>query len=241
MSRGVFALSPGVFRFGGELDSYQSGQFRSGVPNGVLQVTTPGLTEDEANTLKARWMAVHGGGRRSIAVLNATTQFTPLNLSPVDAALTEVKKLNVADVAFAFGMDPNMLGAGLQNSASYNNVRDYFRQHRDLTLGPWIAALQDLLTSLLPGTQGVRVDLDQFTRAEPAERYAAYAAALSAGIITVNEVRQLEGLPPLPEDTSAQDVPDEVDDGLGSDSPPESQTTRAARDARIVQLLGSRP
>ncbi len=246
MSRGVFAMTPGAFRFGAELDSYASGQFRSGVPNGVLQVTTPGLTSPEAQTLKASWMQAHGSNRRSIAVLNATTHFTPFNLSPVDAALADVKKLNIADVAFAFGMDPNMLGAGLQNSASYNNVRDYFRQHRDLTLGPWIAALQDLLTSLLPGTQGVKIDLDQFTRAEPEQRYAAYLTAINAGILTVNEVRQLEGLPPLPE-PKPQPVPPQLQAGDDTgDEPADDQAEgdqqtdeqRAAHHARVVQLLG---
>lgn len=244
MSLGVFGMSPSAFRFGAELDAYSSGQFRSGVPNGVLQVNTPGLTGDEANDLKRRWMEAHGGGRRSIAVLNATTSFTPFNLSPVDAALTEVKKLNVADVAFAFGMDPNMLGAGLQNSASYNNVRDYFRQHRDLTLGPWISALQDLLTSLLSGLRGVRIDLDQFTRAEPAERYAAYVTAINAGILTVNEVRQQEGLPPLPEQPAAEPVDDPLDDGADNpDDDGNDAEARAAANARVVQLLagGHRP
>ena len=241
MSRGVFAMSPGAFRFGAELDGYASGQFRSGVPNGVLQVTTPGLTGPEAQTLKQSWMNAHGGSRRSIAVLNATTHFTPFNLSPVDAALTDVKKLNIADVAFAFGMDPNMLGAGLQNSASYNNVRDYFRQHRDLTLGPWIAALQDLLTALLPGTQGVKIDLDQFTRAEPEQRYQAYMVAIRAGILTVDEVRALEGLPPLPEPEPVppgleQPQPDQADQT--DQTEPQTEEQRAAHHARVVQLLG---
>jgi hypothetical protein len=243
LSRGVFAMSPGTFRFGSELDSYASGQFRSGVPNGVLQVTAPGLTEDEATRLKGRWMEAHGGGRRSIAVLNATTMFTPFNLSPVDAALTDVKKLNIADVAFAFGMDPNMLGAGLQNSASYNNVRDYFRQHRDLTLGPWISGLQDLLSTLLPGTEGVRVDLDQFTRADPEERYQAYKVAIEAGILLPEEVRQLEGLPPLPEPEPpppAEPPPAESASADETRAATEDETRAASRRARIRQLLGEK-
>jgi hypothetical protein len=252
LSLGVFGMSPGTFAFAAELANYASGQFRSGVPNGVLQVTAPGLTGEEAQALKARWMEAHGGGRRSIAVLNATTTFTPFNLSPVDAELTQVKTLNIADVAFAFGMDPNMLGAGLQNSASYNNVRDYFRQHRDLTLGPWISALQDLLSSLLPGTAGVRVDLDQFTRAEPQERYAAYAQAIGAGILTVDEVRELEGLPPLPEPPPPEPVPEalagtgepspSVEEPVGDSTSPtvEEQARADERRARIRQLLDAK-
>lgn len=215
-SMGVFEMSPSAFRIATQIEGYTSSQFRSGIPNGYLKVETPGLQQEQADDLKASWMQAHGNDQRSIAVLNAVTSFVPVSLSPVDAALDQVKRLSIADVAFAFSIDPNMLGAGLQNSATYNNVRDYFRQHRDLGIGLWIAAFQDVLTALLPGTQGVKVDLDAFTRAEPKERYDAYKVALDAGILFRDEVRAMEGLPPAPEDAQASS--EDVLAGSGSTS-----------------------
>lgn len=222
-SMGVFEQNPAAFRLAGQVETYTSGQFKSGVPAGYLSVQTPGLQQEDADDLRAKWMQHHGGDRRSVAVLSSTVQFTPINLSPVDAALGEVKRLNVADVGFAFAIDPNMLGAGLQNSASYSNVRDYFRQHQQLGIGLWVSAFQDCLSALLPGTQGVKVDFDAFTRAEPKERYDAYAVALDAGILTIDEVRALEGLPPLPEPAPEpqQDEPPVVDDQTAPE--PEAQ------------------
>ncbi len=198
-SRGVFALSPSVYSLAGQIDSYSAGTFRSGIPAGYLKVQTPGLTQDAATELKTRWLASHGGDRRSIAVLNATTEFQPLNLSPVDTALDSVKRLNLADVAFSFGLDPATLGVGLANSATYNNVRDTWTNHRDFGLAPWTAAIEDLLSSLLPGSGAVRVNLDGFANPLPAERFAAWTIALDAGIVTLAEVREAEGLPPLDE------------------------------------------
>lgn len=196
-SRGVFAMSPGVYSLAAQIDSYAVGTFRSGIPAGYLKVQTPGLTKVAADDLKARWLESHGGDRRSIAVLNATTEFQPLNLSPVDAALDSVKRLNLADVAFSFGLDPMTLGVGLQNSATYNNVRDSWANHRDFGLAPWTAAVEDCLSALLPGTGTVRVNLDGFANPTPAERFTAYETALGAGILTVDEVRELEHLPPM--------------------------------------------
>ena len=198
-SSGVFAMSPSVFGLAGQIDTYAQGTFRTGVPAGYLQVQTPGLTKEAATELKSRWMAAHGGDRRSIAVLNATTSFQPLNLSPVDAALDSVKRLNLADVAFAFGLDPGTLGVGLANSATYTNVRDTWTNHRDFGLAPWTAAVEDTLSALMPGAQAVKVNLDGFANPTPAERFSAWQVALTAGIVTVDEVRQAEGLPPLPE------------------------------------------
>ena len=117
----------------------------------------------------------------------------------MDAALAEVKRLNIGDVAFAFGLDPFTLGAAIGNSATYSNIRDAWTNHRDFGLGPWIAAVEDTLTALVPGAAGVKVNLDGFANPSPAERIDAGAAAVAAGLITVNEWRATEGLDPLPE------------------------------------------
>jgi hypothetical protein len=199
MSQGVFALSPAAFRLSGQVDSYASGTFRSGIPAGYLKVQTPGLGQEQATELKTRWMAAHGGDRRSIAVLNATTEFVPLNLTPVDAALGEVKRLSIADVAYAFGLSPETLGVTMANSATYQNIREAWLNHRDFGLAPWIAAVEDTLSALLPGTQAVKVNIDGFASPPAAERFASYKVAIDSGVLTVDECRELEGLPPLPD------------------------------------------
>lgn len=199
MSLGVFAMSPGAFHLGDQISSYMAGTFRSGVPAGYIQVQTPGLTQTQSDELKTKWMAAHGGDRRSIAVLNATTSFVPLSFSPVDAAIGESKRLAIADVAFAFGLDPVTLNVSLANSATYNNVRDAWVNHRDYALSPWITALQDLLSALLGGSKGVVVSLDAFAQPAFAERVATGKVAVDAGLITRDEWRLSEGLPPLPE------------------------------------------
>jgi hypothetical protein len=199
MSFGVFAMSPSAFKLGGQITEYMSGTFRSGVPAGYLKVETPGLVQDDADDLKRSWMAAHGGDRRSIAVLNATTSFTPLSLSPVDAAVGESKRLSISDVAFAFGLDPVTLNVSLANSATYNNVRDAWVNHRDYGLSPWITALQDTLSALLAGTNGVLVSLDSFAQPTFHDRVETGKLAVDAGLMTVDEWRLSEGLPPLPE------------------------------------------
>jgi HK97 family phage portal protein len=199
MSLGVFGLAPGAFKLSGQIAAYASGTFRSGIPAGYLKVNTPGLTQEVASDLKRRWMASHGGDRRAIAVLNATTEFVPMNFSPVDAALGEMTRLSVADVAYAFGLAPDNLGVSLSGSATYSNVRDHFQALRDFGLAPWIAAVQEVLSALLPGSAGVVVNLDGFANPPLSERVATGAQAVAAGLLTTDEWRALEGLPPLPE------------------------------------------
>jgi hypothetical protein len=200
MSLGVFAMSPDAFQLGSQINSYMSGTFRSGVPAGYLKTETPGFTQLQADELKAQWMLAHGGDRRSIAVLNATTSFTPLTWSPVDAAIGESKRLSIADVAFAFGEDPVALNVSLANSATYNNVRDAWVNHRDYALSPWVTAVQDTLSALLPGANGVLVSLDGFAQPSLHDRVVTGKLATEGPnpLMTVDEWRITEGLPPLP-------------------------------------------
>lgn len=202
-SMGVFEMNPDAFGISRQVQDYTSGTFRSGVPAGYLKVdgsVGTGLTPDGADELRANWMRNHGGDRRSIAVLNAYTSFVPLNLSPVDAALGEVKRLSIADVAYAFALSPDNLSVNLTGSATYANVRDHFQDLKDFGLAAWIAAVEDVLSSLLAGTAGIKVNLDGFANPPASERFAAYKLAIDMGLLSVEECRQLEGLGPMPAD-----------------------------------------
>jgi len=206
--QGVFYQHPEVFNLGRSLATYASTTFKAGVPAGYLKVTAPGLTSGQAKELKDGWTKAHGGDARSVAVLNATTDFQAISWSPVDAALAEVKRLNIADAAMAFGMAPETLGVTLGNSATYSNVAQWFEAHRDFALSPWIGAVEGLLSSLLPVDQEVEVSLDAYTQPEFGERMAAYATAITAGVLTADECRALEGLSPLGETATPASEPE---------------------------------
>lgn len=197
-TKGVFELSPSAFSLAGKISSYSQGIFHSGVPAGYLKQTTPGMTQEQADELKRKWLEAHGGDRRSIAVLSSTTEFHPISLSPVDAALAEVKRLSIAEVAFAFGMAPEVLGVTMGNSATYSNIESWFRQHRDFALSPWLDAIGGTLTALIPGIAGVSVNLDAFERPDFSSRLDNYKKAIDMGLMTVEEARHMEGMAPLP-------------------------------------------
>jgi phage portal protein BeeE len=77
--------------------------------------------------------------------------------------LAEVKRLSIADVAFAFGMAPETLGVTLGNSATYSNVAQWFEAHRDFALQPWISIVEATLSALLPAGTEVRCNFASYT------------------------------------------------------------------------------
>src|SRR4029077_8157043 len=97
----------------------------------------------QADELKAKWMAAHGGDRRGIAGLNATTEVPPISYSPVDAEAVAIKRMGIGDVAMAFGLPPEVLGVSLSNSSTYVNVSDTWDRLRGFGPAPRISEGRD--------------------------------------------------------------------------------------------------
>lgn len=178
------------------LRTYASGIFSTGIPAGYLKSTQPNMTADQAQALKTTWLAQHGGAKRSIAVLNATTDFTPISISPIDAQLDAARTWTLRDVALAFGIQPYMLGVP-GDSSTYANVESRMIELRTFTLLPWQRRIESALDAQLPRGTEVKIRSDGLLRADTSTRYSAYQTALVAGWLTVDEVRAIEDLAPL--------------------------------------------
>jgi HK97 family phage portal protein len=194
--RGVITVHGAELGLSTALRQYASGVFTSGVPAGYLKSSQPNMTEDAALKLKSAWLAQHGGNTRSIAVLNATTEFTPISISPVDAQLAATRDWALRDVALAFGVPAYMLGAP-GDSSTYANVESRMTEFRTFTLLPWQRRIEETLSAQLPRGTVVHVVSEGLLRADTKARYETYKIGIEAGVLTADEARALEGRPPL--------------------------------------------
>ena len=196
---------------------FAANSYRSGIPNGYLKVAAPMVTQDQADDLKARWMAAHGTTRRSIAVLNATTEFHPIALSPIDGQLDAAREWSMRDIALAFGVPPYMLGVP-GDSSTYANVESRMIELRTFTLLPWIRRAESTLDAQFPRGTTLKISTDATLRADTKTRYEAYAIAIQNGWLTVDEVREFEDRAPLPESATPEPAPPDI-------TPPEPAPT----------------
>jgi HK97 family phage portal protein len=178
------------------LRSYLAASFTAGVPAGYLKTNQPNVTQEQADKLKSRWMEQHGG-RRTIAVLNATTEFHPLTWSPVDVEAAALSRLNLAQIALMFGLPPGMLGGPTGDSLTYSTNEMRMLELYQLTLLPWIGRVEAVLNAQLPAGTKTRIEIDGLLRADIKTRMESYAIAIDKGIYSRAEVRALENLPPL--------------------------------------------
>lgn len=175
---------------------YAAGVFQSGVPAGYLKSSQPNMSEKQASDLKAAWLAQHGGAKRSIAVLNATTDFHAVSISPVDAQLSDSRQWGLRDIALAFGVPAYMLGVP-GDPSTYANVESRMIELRTFTLLPWQRRIESTLDAQLPRGTSLKIASDGLLRADTKTRYEAHKVGIEAGFETVDEARALEDRPPL--------------------------------------------
>lgn len=187
-------------RLAGAVREYATNAFQRGVPAGYLKVNQPDITAATAARLQEKWMASHGGLRKRIAVLNATTDFKPLEINPQTLELINMMRLTVWEICSMFAVPPSKLGISLGDSLTYNNAQDDDARFVKDTLRVWVDRLEVAVSNRLTAGTYMKINLNSYLRANTTDRYAAYTEALNpeTGWMTLNEVRGLEDLPPLP-------------------------------------------
>jgi HK97 family phage portal protein len=170
-----------------------------GIPAGYLKVNAPDLEQTEADNLKLRWMQAHGGTERRIAVLNATTEFHPLQLDPQALQLAELLRISAWEIALIYGIPPYKLGVSMGYNNTYANIESASIDYVQDALLPWARRVESSFDAVFPRGTSLKLNLDSLRRADTKTRYDAYQVGLSAGFLTVDEVRRREDLAPMTE------------------------------------------
>lgn len=195
---GVIQAHAANLGFYANVRGYSDDLFQRGVPNGYLKSSKPDLNEAAAKKLKDAWMRAHGGVRKSIAVLNATTEFEALDLDPQTTQFLDMKRLEAWEIAQMFGVPPSKLGINMGESNTYANRESDNVAFVQDSLLPVARKFEAAIDALLPRGTSLKIDFRQALRGDTTSRYDSYSAGLAAGFLTIDEVRDAEDLPPLP-------------------------------------------
>jgi HK97 family phage portal protein len=201
---GVWDQFASEIGLGNDIRSYASGMLGRGIPAGYLKVSAPDLVEEEAEALKTRWMAAHGGSTRKIAVLNATTEFHPLQLDPKALQLVELMRLSAWEIALIYGIPPYKLAISMGYNNTYANIESASIDYVQDALLPWSRRIESAFDAVFPRGTSLKLNLDGLRRADTKTRFESYSIALTGGWMTTDEVRGLEDLPPLPATEAAE-------------------------------------
>lgn len=184
--------------------------FNGDVPSGILTSDSIVMPED-ATRAKEQWEESRGG-RRSVAVLGKGLSYQQVFLSPKDAQFIESQQWSVQQIARLFGVPSSLMMVAVDTNGSsqtYQNVEQDWLGFVRFGLMNDLMEIEDALTEFLPSTQRAKFNIEALLRADTKSRYEAHSLALSAGWMTKDEVRGIEGLGPLPasEEIVLEEVP----------------------------------
>ena len=166
-------------------------------PSGLLINTEASLDQGQANTAKARFMQLINGSREPV-VFGKGWDYRPIQIAPAESQFLETQRFTEAQCARMFG--PAMaetLGYETGGSMTYANVVDRRSDLLTFTLNKWLRRAERLLTEMLPAPQYARFNRDALLQSTTLARYEAHGKALADRWRTVNEVRDIEELPPV--------------------------------------------
>lgn len=187
-----------VLRSALDLHNYADNWFRTAaVPTGAL-TTSEFLSEDVAKSNKEAFIASQQ--ERSVAVLSSGLKYESISLNPEQAQFLENQKFINRQIALMFGVPPMYLSMAIEGQGmTYINGNEDRARLYDDGLQQYIVRIQQAITDLLPRGQKAEFNLTEFLRPNQNARFNAYAIGLNNGFLTVDEVREMEGMTPLDE------------------------------------------
>jgi HK97 family phage portal protein len=174
---------------------YASGGKRSGVLMSD-RVLTPQLRDQ----LRASFQALADGSDGRLLVLEGGLRYEPIAMTPQDIELLAARRYQVAEVCRYFGVPPELIYAETETPAAA--LREIWRHWVQTTVLSYVQRIESGLQLCMWPAQRtrfrVRFAMQSLLRADDRERMEAWRIAINAGVMTPNEVRLREGLPPLP-------------------------------------------
>lgn len=168
-------------------------------PTGVLQ-TDSALNETQLKALMARFGAQMTSSTGGLLIADRGLKYTQMSLSPADAQLLETRKFSVEEICRWFGVPSVLVGAnGVTTWGS--GIEQITKGFHTYTIGPLCKQLEQALERRLIGIteRGITIEFktDAFLRTDQSSRAAFYSQMAQNGVMSRNEIRKLENLPPV--------------------------------------------
>ena len=198
-ARNTFGLARAIDRSAGNV-------FANGMrPSGALtfsEFLTSENREIAETKLTEKFVGAMNAGRPLVLEGGATWQ--PLTINPDDAQMIESRRMSAEEICSIFGVPPFLIGRSGEMSGWGTGLEQQTLGFQKFTLRRRLkrieAALMKQLLTPADITAGIVIEfnLEGLLRGDSAARTAFYQSALSNGWMTINEVRALENLEPVP-------------------------------------------
>lgn len=169
---------------------------------GVLQ-TEQRLDQDQAARLKERWKAKMSGvhNAHEIAVLDSGASYKPVAMPNTDAQFLESRQFQVVEIGRMFGVPPFLLMSTEKSTSWGTGLEQQVQGWVTFDLNPtWLTPTEQRITKeLMVREEYASYQMGGLLRGDSAARATFYRAMRDTGVMSANDIRALEEMPPLPE------------------------------------------
>jgi HK97 family phage portal protein len=174
---------------------------KSGKRPGVFMIDKL-LTAEQRNAIRANYSGLVEGSEDDLLVLEAGAKFEALSLSPVDLQMMETRRFSVEDIARWFGIPSVMINDTAKTTTWGTGIDQIIQGFYKFRLRPMLESLEQcierrVLTPRQRELFSVEFSLEAILRGSYLDRLEAGSKAVQNGLMTRNEWRQLENLPPV--------------------------------------------
>lgn len=160
------------------------------------------LTEEQRSAIRRNYRGLVEGNDDDLLVLEAGAKFEPLNMTPADVQLLETRKFSIEDIARWFGIPSAMINDTEKTTTWGTGIDQLIQGFYKFRLRPMLESLEQALEKriLTPAQRRkytVEFSLDAILRGSLKERLEIGAQAVQNGLMSRNEWRQLENMPPV--------------------------------------------
>lgn len=216
------------------MDEY-SGKFFEGGAHPSIVLSTPNkMNTEQITNLQNAFASKYAGianAHRLPLVLTEGISAKELSLSAEDAQLLEARKFQVLDVARAFGVPGFLINESTGATSWGSGIESIGRSFVQYTLQPWLRKIeQELNRKLFPRDAGRFVEFyrDALIEGDSDAQGKAFRSALGGpstgdGYMSIDEVRRIKRLPPVPGGSELYRAP--RDTGASSNKPKSESTS----------------
>ena len=196
------------FTLGGQMDANSSAarEFKNGLKaGGFLKTGERVLTEKQRADLKAglfEFSQPENAGKMMVLEAGMDVAGSSVRINPADAQLLESRYFGIEEICRAFSTPPPLIGHTNKASSWASSMESINMGFLTYAVNPMLVRYEQTITRKLlkPAERSLyrpKFSVEGLLRADSAARAAFYNQMLQNGVMSRNEVRRLENLPPV--------------------------------------------
>lgn len=197
-----------TLQYAQSIQAFSVKQLEKGVNAAIVLEAPANLGDNQKAEMIESFMETYRKTSGNILLLESGVTAESLKMSPVDSNLFEVEKITRSKVAMVYNIPPHLLGD--YSDASFSSQEQQMLEFLTLTMLPIVTAYeQELNRKLLSPPRRhegyhFKFAMDAIMRADAATMAEVNYKAIRSGWRTPDEVRAMQGLPPLPNGVGAK-------------------------------------